>query len=106
MLVGASYLLFMNQITAYPGKVYYGGSIEPWRFALAPDGTTTIETPSEALRTIPPDLLPSPEVPLLPHIEQLIRAERANTSGQTRTTTESAPGVTAADEPATAYPTP
>ncbi len=78
---GTTYLLFLRRFPSsypdYPNKDYYAGPSEPWRIALSADGKGVIEAPQEALLALRSDFIPDPDMPLLPQIEQVIRAEQA-----------------------------
>ena len=74
---GTRYLLLLKSIAAYyPGKDYYTGQGMPWLLVLSPDGNATIKAPKEVLLNLPREYVPDPNAPLLPQVEQLVRAEK------------------------------
>lgn len=72
-----NYLLMLNTVTDYDGKVRYGGGHQPYRFVLQSDGTAVIDAPGSVTLNLPETFIPNPDAPLIPQIEQIIAGQQA-----------------------------
>jgi hypothetical protein len=73
LVKGTRYLLLLRSIARYyPGKDYYTGQAEPWRFELSSDGRATMISPAG----LGVDFAPDQVAELVGQVEQVVRAQQ------------------------------
>lgn len=70
---GTKYLLFLEPVRGFPGKSYFTGPAQPWRFTVPDGGTAVPESPWKGASQAFP---PMPTTSLLGQVEQQAQGQR------------------------------